>query len=147
MAAMAENLHGSALRHRGYGGGLPETRPGPLRPAAPLTLELHEAAAGAGALHVVAAGEIDASNAGWLRQLVAATCAARATRTLILDVAGVQFIDSSALRVLLRVDRELGRAGGGLVLLAPTRQVRGLLEMTGLDRRLAIVESLTESTP
>ncbi len=50
-----------------------------------------------------------------------------------LDLAGVTFLDSSGLGVLLDFQRETEAANGAVVLLAPSSPCRRLLEITGVD--------------
>ncbi|MGE0027231.1 MAG: STAS domain-containing protein [Thermoleophilia bacterium] len=57
---------------------------------------------------------------------------------VVLDVAGVEFIDSVGLEVLIRVHRGLRDDGRRLVLRDPAEPVARLLELTLLDRTLVI---------
>jgi anti-sigma B factor antagonist len=52
--------------------------------------------------------------------------------SVILDLAGLKFIDSCGLGVLVRVLRWTRESGGDLSLAAPQRQVRQVLRSTGL---------------
>ena len=54
-------------------------------------------------------------------------------RVLVVDMAGVEFCDSSGLSVLVRVRNRVTALGGGLALAAPTRVVQRVLEVSGLD--------------
>ena len=54
-------------------------------------------------------------------------------------------MDSSGLRALLHLQRELADKRGGLVLLGPTAPVRGILTLTGLDRQLPAVDTLEQA--
>jgi anti-anti-sigma factor len=51
---------------------------------------------------------------------------------LILDLAGVSFIDSSGLRVVLRAHTEASERDGRLALRSPSATARRLLDITGL---------------
>src|SRR6516165_6232642 len=57
---------------------------------------------------------------------------------LVLDLVGVEFIDSSGLRLLIGIDGELRRAGQRLVIRRPSAAVQRLLEITALERWLLI---------
>ena len=57
---------------------------------------------------------------------------------LVLDLVGVEFIDSSGLRLLIGIDGELRRAGRRLVIRHPSAAVQRLLEITALERWLLI---------
>jgi anti-sigma B factor antagonist len=54
-----------------------------------------------------------------------------AATPLVVDVAGVDFIDSSGLRILLAASRRNGRLGRRLLLLSPGSSVDRLLSITG----------------
>lgn len=105
----------------------------------PASLEIRDG--DGGSLRAVLAGEIDFANAFSLQARISAACAERSTRALVLDLTGVEFMDSSGLRAVLQLRGELTQAGGGLVLLDPTPQVRGILSLTGLDRQLPIADT------
>ena len=51
---------------------------------------------------------------------------------LVLDLAGVTFIDSAGLRVLVNQHRRIGDAGGKLEVAAASDATRKLLELTGM---------------
>ena len=76
-------------------------------------------------------GELDPHTAPNLRSSVD-DAVSDATATLVLDVAGLQFIDSSGLRVIISAHKTMDERGGRLVLRAPTDNTRRLLEITGL---------------
>jgi anti-sigma B factor antagonist len=56
---------------------------------------------------------------------------------VVLDLSGVGFIDSVGIALLLRLDAESREDGNRLrVVGSSSRQVRRILELTGVDRRL-----------
>ena len=57
---------------------------------------------------------------------------AAGTSTVVLELSGLGFVDSSGLRVIIAANTELGERGGRLVLRSPSETVRRLLEITGL---------------
>jgi anti-anti-sigma factor len=63
---------------------------------------------------------------------------------LVLDLTQVTFMDSTGLKVLLSIQRRADLAGGSLVLAGPTRPVRKILALTGLDQTLRVVDSVDE---
>jgi anti-sigma B factor antagonist len=77
---------------------------------------------------VVLRGELDVTDAA----SVAAALTEVAARELqiIVDLAGLEFIDSSGLAALVRVRKHARHAGGDLLLAAPQQQVQGR-ESTG----------------
>ena len=74
-----------------------------------------------GSVRVVSVeGEIDLGTAGELSE--AAACGHAGDRpSLVLDLSGVTFMDSTGLKVLLAVHKRAELAGGRLVLAAPAR--------------------------
>jgi anti-anti-sigma factor len=82
-------------------------------------------------------GEIDAHTADVLRaQLLPDTDSGG--DDVRVDISAVTFIDSSGLRVLLEAHRALQQAGRRLVLVAPSRPVVRLFEVTGLTGALDV---------
>jgi anti-sigma B factor antagonist len=147
MGQVIENLQGAALGRRWYCRAvLNDSHPRSTRPQQPPSSRLELSSAGNGCLRAVVAGEIDFANATSLQTRISAACSERGARGLVLDMTEVEFMDSSGLRAILHLQRELvdGR-GGGLVLLGPTPQVQGILTLTGLDRQLPAVETLAQA--
>ena len=58
---------------------------------------------------------------------------------LVADLSAVTFIDASGIRVLLEVRRQAAEAGGSLTLRAPSRAVRRVTGILGLDEVLPVV--------
>jgi anti-anti-sigma factor len=146
MEQVIENLQGAALGRRWYCRAvLNDSDPKSTRPWQPPSSLLELFDAGAGCLRAVVAGEIDFANATSLQERLARACAERGARMLVLDLAGVEFMDSSGLRAILHLQRELEDLGGGLALLDPTSQVRGILTLTGLDRQLPALDTLAQA--
>jgi anti-sigma B factor antagonist len=94
----------------------------------PLTVEV---ASQGDEVVLVLVGELDPHTAPILRACVDDTVT-ESTSSLVLDVAGLQFIDSSGLRVIISAHKVMDEKGGRLVLRAPTDNTRRLLEITGL---------------
>jgi anti-sigma B factor antagonist len=93
-----------------------------------------EARAGATAL-VRPVGRLDLATAATLRTSLAAALA-RGRRRLVVDLAGVPFLDLAGLAALVGGRRAARRAGGDLRLARPPTQPRLVLELTGLSRVL-----------
>lgn len=79
------------------------------------------------------AGEIDAHTAPNL-----ASAIARMSGDVDLDLSGVQFVDSSGLRVLIDAHQTLTARGNELRLREPSTAVRRLLEISGVDEYLNV---------
>jgi anti-sigma B factor antagonist len=65
--------------------------------------------------------------------------------SVILDLAGLKFIDSYGLGVLVRVLRWTRESGGDLSLAAPQRQVRQVLSTTGLIDVFSVYPSVKKA--
>ncbi|MFB6831335.1 STAS domain-containing protein [Streptomyces hydrogenans] len=66
-------------------------------------------------------------------------------RHLVLDLAALDFMDSSGLNVLIRVLHRARETGGDLHLAAPTPAVRRILEITGVTTALPPYEGVAEA--
>jgi anti-anti-sigma factor len=94
---------------------------------------------GDGATVVRLAGELDLYNADQVRAALLEACAEEPDR-LVVDLAEVQFIDSTALGVLIEARSKLANRRG--FMLAGTRlATRRALEVSGLDRHFALHET------
>ena len=86
---------------------------------------------------LVLIGELDPHTAPLLEAALDERIAAGAD-AIHLEVTGLDFIDSSGLRVLVEAHRTLGGEPGAVCLAGVSPTFLRLLEMTGLDRRLTI---------
>ncbi|MGD0554612.1 MAG: STAS domain-containing protein [Streptosporangiaceae bacterium] len=93
---------------------------------------------------VALSGEADVTNSDQLRNLLD-TEVAKQPSNLIVDLAGVSFMDSSALHALLRANRALDRQGGVLALVAPQEAVARMLSLTAADRIVPVYRSVDEA--
>jgi anti-sigma B factor antagonist len=73
-------------------------------------------------------GELDVADAASVAAALSA--AAEGARTVIVDLAGLQFIDSSGVAALASAARQARRGGGDLRLTAPRQQVQRVLAVT-----------------
>jgi anti-sigma B factor antagonist len=92
------------------------------------------------ALVLSLAGELDLYTAPALREALQTTVG-RSPERLVVDLAGVTFIDSTALGVLVEARAQLGN-GSAFSLAAPGLEVRRALEVSGLDRHFAVHETI-----
>jgi anti-sigma B factor antagonist len=89
---------------------------------------------------IVIAGELDMYTAPQLRDtLVELT--ATGVRQVTVDLAGVNFVDSTALGVLVGGLKRLRQADGDLALRAPRPSALKVMEMTGLTRVFTITQA------
>ena len=91
------------------------------------------------------AGEADVTNSDSLREVLDAEVATR-PHTMIIDLAELRFMDSSALHVILRTNRVLDRAGGVLALARPREPVAKMLRLTAADQLIPVYSSVREAT-
>ena len=63
----------------------------------------------------------------------------------VVDLANVGFIDSTALRVLLKALPGFAKRGGKLVLVSEDRRILRTLEITGLDMKFTVEPRLAEA--
>ena len=81
---------------------------------------------------VVLDGEIDIATAPAIGRFLMAAISGRDVH-LAVDMSGIAFIDAAGIGVLVAAANRAREAGGGLSLLAPSRQVRRLLGVLHLD--------------
>ena len=94
---------------------------------------------------VEVSGEADVTNGDSLRELLDAEVA-KQPRTMILDLSGLRFLDSSALHVILRANRAMDRLGGVLALASPREPVAKMLRLTAADQLIPVYASVREAT-
>ena len=66
-------------------------------------------------------------------------------RRIVLDLSAVEFADSSGLSAVLACVTAIRRAGGDIVLAAPSPRVRALIELTRLDEVLDVRGTVHEA--
>jgi anti-anti-sigma factor len=88
-------------------------------------------------------GELDLADAA----IVAAELTAVAAREprIIVDLAGLEFIDSSGVAALARGRRQAWQAGGDLLLAAPKRRVMRLLDIIRLVEAFSVYATVEEA--
>ncbi len=97
-----------------------------------------------GVIVLVLEGRIDTDGAVQLDQLLHRHLAAGHYK-FALDMAEVQYINSSALRSLADVITETRARGGDLKLVALTPRVRRVLQIVGFDRYCTICDAMPEA--
>ena len=96
---------------------------------------------GAVVLHLV--GELDLYNADEVRAALADVLAQSPSR-IVIEMSEVEFVDSTALGVLIEARSKLGRENS-LLLAAPQLETRRTLQVSGLDRHLPVHTSIDEA--
>lgn len=87
-------------------------------------------------------GELDLYNADRVREGLAEALAGAPARVVI-DMSEVEFVDSTALGVLIEARSKLGK--DGLALAAPQLETRRALEVSGLVRHLPVHDTLDDA--
>jgi anti-anti-sigma factor len=96
-----------------------------------------------GTVVVSLGGELDLYNADEVREALAGAADGQPER-LVVDLSEVEFIDSTALGVMIEARTRLPNRNGFL-LAAPRLETRRALEISGLDRHFAVHESVDEA--
>ena len=87
-------------------------------------------------------GEIDMATAPRFRQRLLAVIGAGA-QNVVIDITGVDFIDSTGLGVLMGGAKRVRGAGGDIRLVMAGARLADLIELTRLDRVLDVYESVS----
>jgi len=86
-------------------------------------------------------GEIDVANCGVLRDRLLRLVTDEGFRGLVINLAGVRFIDSTGVGVLVGVWRAVRATTSRLALAAPAPQVRRVLDTAGLTKILPVYDA------
>lgn len=105
---------------------------------------IEDESTGSGCSVLALYGEADQYVSEELRDRLA-TAAGDGPATLVLDLAGVTFVDSMTLGVLLGALKRVRAGGGQLRLVVPRNDVRRVFEMTLLDRVFALDATRAEA--
>jgi anti-sigma B factor antagonist len=90
-------------------------------------------------------GEADVTNSDALREVLDAEVA-KQPRTLIIDLSGLRFMDSSALHVILRANRAMDRLGGVVALASPRDPVAKMLRLTAADQLIPVFPTVSDAS-
>ncbi|MCB9496645.1 MAG: STAS domain-containing protein [Fibrobacteria bacterium] len=94
-------------------------------------------------------GVANLRSTGELKQMLQKAVEAPETRQVVLEMSGVEMLDSAVLGILLAHHQKLQRRGGELILLSPSEEMSDLLAMTDLELLIPVVfrqEQLPELT-
>jgi anti-sigma B factor antagonist len=98
-----------------------------------------------GVVVVKVTGELDVFTSGSLREGLLRVVSDEIERSLVVNLAGVSFIDSTATGVLVGVWHRVRATNSTLALAAPSRRARNILEITGLAQTLPVYETEAEA--
>jgi anti-sigma B factor antagonist len=90
-------------------------------------------------------GEIDLSTVDDVRAQLRA--AAGEATTVVLDLSGVTFLDSTGLRMIVELQQDADRDRFAVVVVRAPEPVQRLLDIAGLSPRLALVDDVAEAVP
>lgn len=107
----------------------------------PLSLSVSE---GPGYAVVSAAGQIDAGTERALREVLTSV-RARGVLRVVVDLAGVAFLASSGIGVLMTARRALAAGGGSLVLASPRGEVAQILSLTGVAEVIPVAPTVADA--
>ena len=91
-------------------------------------------------------GELDLATAPLLSREIKSVDLG-ATATVVLDLQGLEFMDSTGLRTILSAQEYLRARGGGFAVTRGSSQVQRLLSVTRADEHLQVVVSPDEAFP
>jgi anti-sigma B factor antagonist len=89
-------------------------------------------------------GELDLADAAVVAAELTAV-AAREPGIIVIDLAGLEFIDSSGVAALARGRRQARQAGGDLILAAPQRKVIRVLAIVRLAEAFSVYATVEEA--
>jgi anti-anti-sigma factor len=90
-------------------------------------------------------GEVDMSNAGYVRDQLLASMPNEAL-ALVLDISGCRYLDSAAIEVLFDVSRRLGRRRQELrLVMPPNSPLRRVIELTEIHTAAPVFQSLDDA--
>jgi anti-anti-sigma factor len=107
---------------------------------APERLALEYGVAG-GIAVVQVTGEVDVASCGVLRDSLLRVVTDEGFGGLVVNLAGVRFIDSAGIGVLVGVWRAVRATTGRLALAAPAPQARRVLDIAGLTKILPVYDA------
>ncbi len=90
---------------------------------------------------VAVRGEVDFGTAPRLRELLVST-ATDGNKTAVVDLRGVDFLDSTGLGVLVGALKRYRTLGGDLHLVISTSRIRAVFELTGLTSAFPIHDTV-----
>jgi anti-sigma B factor antagonist len=92
-------------------------------------------------------GELDLASVPLLEDAIQSAMLDDAVAPLVLDLRGLEFIDSTGLRAILAQDKLSAERGQTFALVRGSEQVQRLMHMTRVDEHLRIVASPEEILP
>jgi len=67
-------------------------------------------------------------------------------KKFVLDITTLSYADSSGIGMLVSCVTNVGKAGGDLIVVGANPRIKRILNMTGVDRIMPMVDTLAEAT-
>lgn len=96
-------------------------------------------------LELRVAGEIDMATVEPLRDAARRTASSGEYDSVVIDLLGVEFIDSTGLHALTEAHAAMQRIGGSVTIVCASPNLLKVFELTGLDQVLTIVRDRPEA--
>ncbi len=90
-------------------------------------------------------GEVDLRSSPDLRRRLTELVEPQAPKLVIMDLSGVDYVDSSGVGTIVELKRRALRTGGDVVLVGLQPRVRSVFEITRLDKFFKIAKSIDEA--
>jgi anti-sigma B factor antagonist len=97
-----------------------------------------------GGAQIALSGELDIATAPRLEEEVR-RLEGEGRKLIVVDLRGLQFMDSSGLRALLSADTRARERGARLVIVRGDERIQRVLRITRLDERLEIVDDAADA--
>ena len=91
-----------------------------------------------GRLTLHLSGELDHHGAKGAMRTIDALLDKYMPRDAVLDLAGLTFMDSSGIALIIRTDRRMRETGGRSAIANPRQQPLRVLDASGIDRRIPV---------
>lgn len=89
-------------------------------------------------------GELDIGTAAQAESEIRQAESADSSTTVVLDLGGLTFMDSTGLRLLVSADARAREAGRRLAIVRGPDAVQRVIELTGLSAKLDLVDDVSE---
>jgi anti-anti-sigma factor len=93
------------------------------------------------------AGELDSASCAELLERFEAAADAPEAHEIVLDLAGVSFIDSAGMRAIIVIERTAGERGLALTMSPPPAAVTELLQLTGITDHVSLSPQADQPPP
>lgn len=94
---------------------------------------------------VAVTGEIDLYSVKLLKEKITILLDGRKVTNLLLDLTGVNYIDSTGLGILIGIKRRCTEKGGRMILVSGSDRITNLFSITGLNKIFTICKTVEEA--